>query len=131
MSIGIFVLNRIDLKDLLNIFRNRLLDLSAANRSVFLPKVYKGKFSDLKTWDYLSAHSSLDIIRSIWAGKSVVKIGDVRHIKTSELDLVLEEAKKLIRTRQLIFDETGSADFYVGWPFVEGVLKTECLCAHL
>lgn len=111
------------MKELLNIFRNRLLDLSSANRSVFLPKVYKGKFSDLKAWDYLSALSSLDIIKSMLAGKSVIKIADVNHIKPDDLELVLEEAKKLIQTRQLIFDETGSADFYIGWPFVEGVLK--------
>lgn len=111
------------MKDLLNIFRNRLLDLSSANRSVFLPKVYKGKFSDLKSWDYLSALSSLDIVKAMLAGKTVIKIADVKHIRPDDLEVVLEEAKKLIRTRQLIFDETGSADFYIGWPFVEGVLK--------
>ena len=111
------------MKDLLNIFRNRLLDLSSANRSVFLPKVYKGKFSDLKTWDFLSALSSLDIVKAMLTGKTVIKIADVKHIRPDDLEVVLEEAKKLIRTRELIFDETGSADFYIGWPFVEGVLK--------
>ena len=111
------------MKELLNIFRNRLLDLSSANRSVFLPKVYKGKFSDLKAWDYLSALSSLDVVKAMLAGKMVIKIADVKHIHADDLEGVLDEAKKLIRTRQLIFDETGSADFYIGWPFVEGVMK--------
>ncbi|HSZ72761.1 MAG TPA: AAA domain-containing protein, partial [Cytophagaceae bacterium] len=111
------------MKDLLNIFRNRLLDLSSSNRSVFLPKVYKGKFSDLKSWDYLSTLSSLDVVKALLAGKTSVKIADVKHLSTEALEEILEEAKKLIRTRQLILDETGSADFYIGWPFVEGVLK--------
>ncbi|MDB5271790.1 MAG: superfamily helicase [Chitinophagaceae bacterium] len=111
------------MKDLLNIFRNRLLDLSSSNRSVFLPKVYKGKFSDLKSWDYLSASSSLDIVKAMLAGKTSIKIADVKHLSADQLEEVLEEAKKLIRTRQLIFDETGSADFYIGWPYVEGVMK--------
>jgi DNA polymerase IIIc chi subunit len=111
------------LKELLSIFRNRLLDLSASNRSVYLPKSYKGKFSDLMTWDFLSTLSGLDMVKQMLAGKASLKIADVQHIKGDDLEFVLEEAKRIIRTKTLIEEETGSADFYVGWPFVEGVFK--------
>lgn len=76
-------------------------------------------------WDYLSSLSGLDIVKQLLAGKAAVKIADVQHIKGADLEGILEEAKRLIRTHQLILEETGSADFYVGWPFVEGVLKNE------
>ncbi len=113
------------MKTLLTIFRNRLLDLSASNRSIFLPKAYKGKYSDLMHWDYLSAFSGLEVLKHLLSGNASVKIADVQHIKGEDLDSVVEEVKRLIRTHQLIGEETGSADFYVGWPFVEGVLKNE------
>jgi len=113
------------LKALLNIFRNRLLDLSAANRSIFLPKTFKGKYADVMTWDFKSADSGLGIVKQLVSGISTVKIADVKHFKGEELETVLQEAKKILRTHQLILEETGSADFYVGWPFVEGVLKND------
>ncbi len=111
------------MKALLTIFRNRLLDLSASNRSVFLPKTFKGKYSDVMSWDFKSAYAGLEIVKQLTSGKSLVKIADVQHLKGDEIDLVLNEAKRMLRTHQLILEETGSADFYVGWPFVEGVLK--------
>ena len=111
------------MKELLSIFRNRLLDLSASNRSVFLPKAYKGKFSDVMKWDYLSNFSGLEIIKQMLAGKASFKIADVKHMKGEDLEAVLEEAKRIVRTTQLIEEETGSADFFIGWPFVEGVMK--------
>ena len=105
-------------KKLLSLFMRRLTNLSASNRSLFLPRLSE-QFIDLQSLSQLNGEPAFSIIESLIEGKkkNICPLLDSRMEVASEASLKL---KKLKRTDEFIFEEGGAHDLHVGWPFVHG-----------
>lgn len=106
-------------KQLLKNFLRRLTNLSGRNRSIFLPRLYPEQFIDLHQLSFLKGKNSFTIIQNLIAGRP--------SIVCAELDSRMEanneasrKLKMLQRADKFLFEERGSKDLHVGWPFVHG-----------
>ncbi len=103
---------------LLSTFLRRLTNLSAYNRSLILLKPSE-QFIDLHSLSQIKGEKSFTIIEALILEKKKVicPIADARMEMANEASLKL---KKIHRLVQSIYDERGSRDLHVGWPFVRG-----------
>ncbi len=107
-------------KSTLKIFQRRLLNLSAKNRSLLLLRLVKRLFIDVQDFDFANNQPAFQIIADLLERKASVDLCpvlDSRNAGTNELSSRLDA---LLRADRFIYDETGSKDLYVGYPFVHG-----------
>lgn len=106
-------------KKLLHTYLRRLTNLSGNNRSIFLPRLVGDQFLDLQQLSQLNGEKAFTIIEALLAEKfkSICPVLDARMEASNEASTKL---KKLKRLDQFIFEERGSKDLHVGWPFVQG-----------
>jgi superfamily I DNA and/or RNA helicase len=103
-------------------YLKRLINLSANNRTLLLRRLISSQFIDLHDFDFALNKPSFQIVKDLIGQKSKVplcKIGDSRDEETNKISLRL---KKLLRIEKQLFEEHGSRDLYVGWPFIQGKL---------
>ncbi len=108
------------MKKLLSSYLNRLTNLTGSNRSLFLPSLTKERFIDLHAFDYALNRSSFQILSDLIANKNsnpLVELSDARDADSNYLSTRL---KKIDRLQEFVFQERGSRDLYLGWPFVRG-----------
>ena len=105
-------------KKLLSTFLRRLTNLSGSNRSLFLLKTSE-QFLDLHSFSHLNREKSFSIIEALLAEekKIICPVADARMESANTISVGL---KKLFRYDKFIFEERGSRDLHVGWPFVRG-----------
>jgi hypothetical protein len=106
-------------KKLLHTYLRRLTNLSGNNRSLFLPRLVGDQFLDVQELSQLNGEKAFTIIEALIAEKfkTICSLSDPRMEATNVASLKL---KRLKRIDQFIFDERGSKDLHVGWPFVQG-----------
>ncbi|HZX74557.1 MAG TPA: AAA domain-containing protein [Cyclobacteriaceae bacterium] len=105
-------------KKLLTTYLRRLTNLSGNNRSLFLPRLSE-QVIDLHSLSQLNREKSFGIIDALIAGKKKILCA----ILDSRMEAVNEASrklKKLQRVDHFLFEERGSKDLHVGWPFVRG-----------
>lgn len=106
-------------KNVLQTYLRRLTNLSGNNRSLMLLRLHAEQLIDLHKLGYLNGEKPFEIINALIQGKSK----KVCQILDSRLEANNEESKrlkKLQRIDRFIFEERGSNDLHVGWPFVRG-----------
>ena len=117
--------NKPMLKDILQIYLNRLLDLSSRNRSLYLPRLIPNQMIDLNELDFLNHQPAFGLIEAI-LGKdkniSLIPLADPRDSKVNLLSQRLNRLVHLVKTAET---ETGEKSLFVGWPFVEGKLLND------
>ncbi len=106
-------------KKILNTYLRRLTNLSANNRSLLLLRLASDQFIDLHELSQLNGEKSFSIIESLitQSKKMICPVADARMEQVNEAS---KKLKRLQRIDHFIFDERGSKDLHVGWPFVEG-----------
>jgi hypothetical protein len=106
-------------KETLRLYLRRLTNLSGNNRSLLLLRLGGDQLIDLHSLSYLNGERSFGIINALIAGKSkkLCQVLDSRLEANNEASVRL---KKLQRIDKFIFEERGSHDLHVGWPFVQG-----------
>ena len=105
-------------KKLLTTYLRRLTNLSGNNRSLYLPRLSE-QFLDLHDLSQLNKEKSFGIIEALLAGKKKMLCA----ILDSRMEIVNEVSKKLKKLQrfdQFLFEERGSKDLHIGWPFVSG-----------
>lgn len=114
---------------ILQSYLRRLTNISSNNRSLFLPRLVAKQYVDVHNFDFLNNFSSFKIIEWLIAGGThdidgitgdkipLSAVADSRDSSANQMSQIL---KKLSRTEKFIFEEQGSKDLYVGWPFVQG-----------
>lgn len=115
-------MNGPDSKQLLHTYLRRLTNLSGNNRSIFLPRLVGDQFLDLQELSQLNGEKAFTIIEALIAEKfkTICPVLDARMEASNTTSTKL---KKLKRIDQFIFDERGSKDLHVGWPFAQGKFK--------
>ena len=91
--------------------------LPGNNRSLLLLDLPKNFFLDIKSLD--SVESGFGIIKSIVSREDTIKLTSKNNTNTELLD----QLSSISRNEQLIFEERGAKDLYIGWPFVRGKLN--------
>ncbi len=106
-------------KKLLRNYLRRQTNLSGNNRSLFLPRLSSEQFLDVHELSQFNGEKSFSLIESLIAGrkKNVCPIIDTRMEAANEAS---KKLKKLQRLDHFIFEERGSKDLHLGWPFIRG-----------
>ena len=106
-------------KSILQTYLRRLTNLSGNNRSLLLFRFHSEQLVDLHRFSFLNGEKSFGIIEALVGGKrkKLCQVLDSRMEASNEESRKL---KKLQRIDQFVFEERGSNDLHVGWPFVRG-----------
>lgn len=103
----------------LSSYLRKLTNLSGNSRSIYLPRANSEQFIDLHTLSQFNGEKSFSIIEALIADKSkpLCPLVDTRIEASNEAS---KKIKRLQRLDQLIFEERGSKDLHIGWPFARG-----------
>lgn len=103
-------------------YRNRLVDLSSKNRSLYLPKTGGFGIVDLKELDFLNGENSFEIIRKAISSKKVIPLIPESDPRIASVNTLSKTFTRLSFRDQLTKEETGEESLFLGWPFIEGKL---------
>lgn len=107
------------IKKLLTNYLRRLTNLSGSNRSLYLPRLGSEQFLDIHAASQLNREKSFSLIEALIGGrkKMICPVHDPRMEVSNE---VSRQLKKLQRIDHFLFEERGSWDLHVAWPFIRG-----------
>jgi len=108
------------MEKILQSYQKRLTNLSSNNRSLLLLRLVSDQFIDLHNLDFVLNEPSFKIIHQLIAGKSSIRVCSNIDPRDKHSNEVSQKLKRLRRTDNFIFEERGSKDLYIGWPFVKG-----------
>lgn len=108
------------MQKILQTYLRRLTNLTGNNRSLLLLRLLVDQFIDIHDFNFLDNKASFHIIDQLIAGKSSVRLCSQVDPRDKDSNEVSRRLKKLHRLDKFIFEERGSKDLYVGWPFVRG-----------
>ena len=103
-------------------FQRKLVNLSGSNRSLLLLKLSKESDLDLSEIDYLLNKPSYNIIENLLSGKSTIALCNFMDSRNEKGNIVGRLIQKIDRKDKFMFEETGSQELYIVWPFVKGKL---------
>lgn len=106
-------------KHILQTYLRRLTNLSGNSRSLLLLRLHAEQLMDLHALSFLAGDRSFEIIRSLMSGRGR-KIAQVLDSRMEANNDASKKVKKLQRIDQFLYEERGSNDLHVGWPFVHG-----------
>lgn len=109
-------------KEILRTYLRRLTNLSGNNRSLLLLRLAAEQLIDLHELSHLNGEPSFQIINALIAGKNK-KLCQVLDSRVESNNEASKKIKNLQRVDRFLFEERGSNDLHVGWPFVEGKLS--------
>ncbi|MFP4089360.1 MAG: AAA domain-containing protein [Cyclobacteriaceae bacterium] len=114
---------------ILQTYLRRLTNLNSNNRSLFLPRLISKQFIDVQNFDFLNNFPAFKIIEWAIAGGAHDLEGIPSHkmplcplidSRDASANKISYQLKMLSRTEKFIFEEQGSRDLFLGWPFVRG-----------
>ena len=108
-----------DVTEVLQTYIRRLSNLAGNNRMLYLPRIASDQFLDVHELSQFNKEKSFSIIEALIRGskKVLCPLVDSRMEASNE---VSKKLKKLLRQDQFLFEERGTKDLHVGWPFVRG-----------
>lgn len=108
---------------ILKSYQKKLTNLTANNRALVLLKASNEFDIDFHEFDYINSKlSSFELLEQVISNKKnsiICQFSDSRDEKTV---LLSKKLAKLKRKENLIFEENGSKDLAIGYPFVQGKL---------
>jgi hypothetical protein len=106
-------------KTILSTYLRRLTNLSGNNRSLLLLKLHAEQLIDVNEFSFLNGEPSFEIINALIGGRNK-KICQVLDSRMESNNNASRKLKKLQRIDRFIFEERGSNDLHIGWPFIRG-----------
>lgn len=106
-------------KSILTSFLRRLTNLSGNNRGLLLLRLTADQFIDVQNFSYLNSLKAFEILKSVVAGESF-KLCAVHDSRLEANNLSSEKLKMLQRIDKQVYEERGTNDLHVGWPFIKG-----------
>ncbi|WP_439881441.1 AAA domain-containing protein [Pontibacter sp. MBLB2868] len=108
------------MKNILKNYRRRLLNLGSGNRALVLLRLSRELHMDVESLDFLGGTPAFTVIEHVLAGKKRIPLcpyADSRHAPVAPASRRLRYIR---RKADMIFEERGSRELYLGWPFVHG-----------
>lgn len=106
-------------KNIITSFLRRLTNLSGTNRSLVLLRLLNEQFIDLHAFSFLNGLNSFEIVRALVRGSSY-KLCAVHDSRLEANNVASQKVKMLQRIDRFVFEEKGTNDLHVGWPFIRG-----------
>src|SRR6185437_5421807 len=118
------------MQKVLRSYLKRLTNLSSSNRSLLMLKHSPDQDIDLNALDFIKP--SFKIVEDLIAGKNKIELCDVQDSRNATINELSKTLRRIDRKEKFVYEERGSKDLYVGWPFVRGKLVDEtCIAAPL
>lgn len=111
-------------KNIFSVFQQRLQNLSAANRNLYLPRLLSGQMVDVHDFGFLLRQPAFAIVESFIAQKPVCICAQLDS-RQEATNVVSEKLSRLQRHVHYITEEKGTHDLFLGWPFVCGRFRNE------
>ncbi len=108
------------MRNVLKSYQKRLVNLTSNNKSLLLRKLLKGQYIDIHRFDFLQKETSFSIVKKLIEGKKNINLTPIADSRDEHVNQVSRDLTRLNRLNNFLFDEHGSKDLYVGWPFVRG-----------
>ncbi|MFT2007498.1 AAA domain-containing protein [Pontibacter sp. 13R65] len=108
------------MQHILKNYRRRLLNLSSSNRALVLLRLSKEQHLDVQELDFLNSQPAFHIIQSLLSGKKKMTLCPYADSRYAPVAPVSRRLRNIRRKAEMIFEERGSKELYVGWPFVHG-----------
>ncbi len=105
---------------LLKNYQKKLINLSGSNRALLLLRLSKENDLDLHDLDFLLNKPSFSIVENLIAGKNKFPLCQLLDSRNEKVNLVGRQLQCIARKDQFLFEESGSQDLYIGWPFARG-----------
>ncbi|MCC5944654.1 MAG: DUF4011 domain-containing protein [Bernardetiaceae bacterium] len=105
---------------ILKTYQKRLTNLTAANRSLLLRRLYKQFFMDLRSLDFAENQSAFSILAQLIGRKKEIAICPYIDSRDANANRQSAQLKNIFRSQKRIEEESGTIDLAVGYPFVEG-----------
>jgi hypothetical protein len=109
-------------KNIFSVFQQRLQNLSAANRNLFLPRLLAGQMLDVQEFSFLLRENAFAIVEALVRRKAIRLCAQLDS-RQEATNIVSEKLSRLARQVAYITEEKGTHDLYVGWPFVRGLFR--------
>ena len=106
-------------KKILTSFLRRLTNLSGNNRGLLLLRLLAEQTIDIHSLSHLNGLKSFEIIRSL-VKNSPFKLCAIHDSRFEATNAASQKLKMLQRMDHFVFEERGTNDLHVGWPFVRG-----------
>lgn len=106
-------------KNILQSYLRRLTNLSGNNRSLLLLRLYAEQLMDLHEVNGLNGLPSFEVVKALIGGRAI-KLCQVLDSRVEVNNEVSKKLKKIQRADSFLFEERGSYDLHIGWPFVRG-----------
>ena len=100
-------------------YKLRLTNLSQSNRSLKLGRLSRHKDLDLTVASQAHKMTAGEMLSRIVAGRSVDLITTL-SARDEKVNLLDRHLTRLYRQTETLYEETGSDDLFLGYPFVEG-----------
>lgn len=104
---------------ILKTYLRRLTSLSGNNRSLLVLRLHHEQLLDVQQLSFLNGEKAFEIVESLIADRSR-KICAVLDSRREDVNEMSRKLKRLQRVDKFIFEERGSNDLHVGWPFIRG-----------
>lgn len=101
------------------VFLRRLTNLSGNSRMIFLPRLMEGKYFDLQQLSNVSDIQPFAILEKVIQEKPVT-LCPLADTRVPALNSASRSLKLLQRSAHFLFEEGGTKDLHLGWPFVRG-----------
>src|SRR5690606_15795859 len=106
-------------KNVLQSYLRRLTNLSGNNRSLLLLRLNAEQLMDLHEVNRLNGYPSFEVLKALIAGKPI-KLCQVLDSRVEHNNEASKKLKRIQRADHFLFEERGSNDLHIGWPFVRG-----------
>ncbi|MBC7389896.1 MAG: DUF4011 domain-containing protein [Opitutaceae bacterium] len=101
-------------------FQKKLVNLSGTNRALLLLRLSKENDFDLNELDYLLNKPSFQVISDLITGKPKIAITNFLDSRNEKVNVAGKQVQRINRKDKFLFEEAGSKDLHIGWPFVQG-----------
>ena len=108
------------MKDILKNYRRRLLNLGSSNRALLLLRLSREMHLDVEALDFLNSQPAFAVVEKLLSGKASISLSPYADSRHAPVAAVSQRLRYIRRKAEMIFEERGSRELYIGWPFVHG-----------
>lgn len=106
----------------LKAFQRKLTNLTSNNKSLVQLRLSKTQDVDVHDFDFLNGKPSFDIVEFLLSSKRKLELCDVLDSRNSSVNDQSRRLKNINRNADVLLEERGVKEMYIGWPFVVGKL---------
>ena len=108
------------MKHILKNYRRRLLNLGSGNRALVLLRLSGEMHVDVASLDFVNGGPAFAVVEKLLSGKKKVALSPYADSRHAPIAAISRRLRYIKRKADMIFEERGSRELYIGWPFVHG-----------